>query len=310
MRAEIGPSPWSGMSWKRGNWRILGCSTEISRPEKPATERGRRASSSLYKLVGLVQYRYPSIVTIRAASDAARISSNEEHAKPFSMLLPALKPKHFCLDCPRRWCQGLPLRLSGCRVGKEHTPSPKRRKIDLTPEFVSSNITRESVITNVFMRSACSASPVSIIHGIPGAKYERRSSAFTITSSFLSSASTCNSPYPDETPTRKSPASRRTTQCQVNSNSIPSPDNCNRTNPEWEANRITFRKEKERELKNLEIIGKCITRYVCLFPLVPSLSDWNIVFIYVFGFSLFKWWRDFHSMVNTSFTRSFNLNIY
>ena len=126
MRAEIGPSPWSGMSWKRGNWRILGCSTEISRPEKPATERGRRASSSLYKLVGFVQYRYPSIVTIRAATDAARISSNEEHAKPFSMLLPALKPKHFCLDCPRRWCQGLPLRLSGCRVGKEHVPSPKR----------------------------------------------------------------------------------------------------------------------------------------------------------------------------------------
>lgn len=43
---------------------------------------------------------------------------------------------------------------------------------------------------------------------------------------------------------------------------FPLPENCQKTNPQWQINRMAFRQEKSRELrkKGLELIGRCIMR--------------------------------------------------
>ena len=148
---------------------------------------------------------------------------------------------------------------------------------------MSSNITKESVITNV--SPLCTRpvslplSPSSMVYLGPRATNDRGLSPSRRPPLAVQAPATPPIPMKRE---QQSPplfgVQRRATSSQFQF--YPFPEDCNRTNPEWEASRITFRKEKERELKGrgLEIIGKCITRYVCLFPLVPSLNDWNIVF--------------------------------
>ena len=233
------------------------------------------------------------------ASDTARVMNpNEERAKPFSMPLPALKPKAPLSGPPGTLVPRHASQVAEAKGrSREYTPSPKRRKIDLTPEFlVSSNITRESVITNVYARPvALSPSPSSMVYPEQRTRDDR-----TPSHTLPSLPSPSHRPHlavqaPATPPVQmkreqESPplldAQRRAVSSQFQF--YPFPDNCNRTNPEWDTNRIAFKKEKERELKgrDLEIIGKCITLYVSL---VPSFSDRNIVFIYLFGSWLFKW---------------------
>ena len=203
-----------------------------------------------------------------AASNEARINSNGERAKPFSMPLPALKPKAPLSGLPTTLPRPASQAAESESRFKEYTPSPKRRKIDLTPEFVSpvsSNITRESIITNV---SPLCARPVALPLSPPSMVYpEQRTSNDHAPSPsrrpFLEAQVPATPPIQMKREQESPPllgAQRRAVSNQFQF--YPFPDNCNRTNPEWEANRIALRKEKERELKGrgLQIIGKCITR--------------------------------------------------
>ena len=203
-----------------------------------------------------------------SASNEARINSNGERAKPFSMPLPALKPKAPLSGLPTTLPRPASQAAESESRFKEYTPSPKRRKIDLTPEFVSpvsSNITRESIITNV---SPLCARPVALPLSPPSMVYpEQRTSNDHAPSPsrrpFLEAQAPATPPIQMKREQESPPllgAQRRAVSNQFQF--YPFPDNCNRTNPEWEANRIALRKEKERELKGrgLQIIGKCITR--------------------------------------------------
>src|SRR6266576_469704 len=91
--------------------------------------------------------------------EAASANSNGERTKPFSIPLPALKPKAPLSGLSTTLVPRPASTMAAYSQAEEdesrfrqRSQSPKRRKIDLTPEFVSpisSNITRESVITNV-----------------------------------------------------------------------------------------------------------------------------------------------------------------
>ena len=249
--------------------------TTTGRLGSQVARRGRRWTGSDVRrphpipLPPRLPAQVPSASSELAAGDP---SPNEERAKPFSMQLPSLKPK---------------LPLSGLlsttlvpRPALEHTPSRKRRRIDQTPEFASSNITRDSVITNVSPRSI--AHPPSPSLEYPGDDHVPSSPALPsppppVRHSSLATP-TPASPVPikreQETPP---PLGVQRTAVSSQHQFYPFPDDCNRTNPKWKANRAAYRKEKERELqaRGLDIVGRCITRYVLFFqpcPLVLSTS--------------------------------------
>jgi len=192
---------------------------------------------------------------------------------------------------------------------RQRSQSPKRRKIDLTPEFVSpisSNITRESVITNV--SPLCGRPlPLPLSPSSLGFSEQKTSNdchtpspALPLPSRRPSLATTQQAPVTAPIRVKREPESPPLPSVQRKSVSslyqfYPFPENCNRTHPEWEANRITFKKEKERELKarGLEIIGKWMTRYGC--PLLLSFEYRTYLFLLCF-----KWRRNFDPMVSIS----------
>ena len=225
------------------------------------------------------QGRRPRPIPLPVRSSHQR-NPNEERTKPFTMPLPALKPKAPLSGLstalvPRPTSTYSQAEEAECR-SRERSSSPKRRKIDLTPEFVSpisSNITRESVITNV--SPLCGRplplplSPSSL--GFPEQKTssDRHTPSLPSPSRRPSLATAQHAPATTPVRVKREPESPPLPSLQRKFASslyqfYPFPENCIRTHPEWEANRITFRKEKERELKarGFEMIGKWMTRYV------------------------------------------------
>ncbi|KAF8327350.1 hypothetical protein F5887DRAFT_1083834 [Amanita rubescens] len=211
--------------------------------------------------------------------DAASANSNEERTKPFTIPLPALKPKAplsglstTLVPRPASTMIAYSQAEEAESRSRERSQSPKRRKVDLTPEFVSpisSNMTRGSVITNA--SPLCGRplplplSPSSLVFPEQKTSNDRHTPSPALPSPLHHP--TQQAPATPPIRVKREPESPPLPSVQRKSVSslyqfYPFPENCNRTHPKWEANRIEFRKAKERELKarGLELIGKWMTR--------------------------------------------------
>ncbi|KAF8631720.1 hypothetical protein AX15_002225 [Amanita polypyramis BW_CC] len=203
-------------------------------------------------------------------------TSSNERVKPYSIQRPALKTKAPMSGLSTTLMSKPAADRPSSQATKECGPSPKRRRIDTTPErasplIIPSNKTRQGVITSSNTRPR----PVSLSlpSSSPRAPEQRANEHHVIPADKL--------PYPLTPPRPLILKIGATTPVQVKHEPesppllaverkavtgqyqfYPFPENCKKKHPEWDINRITFQKEKIRVLKEkgFKLIGKCITR--------------------------------------------------